>query len=260
MAQPKGYVDSDYLRTIADFVKNIKERTYSLMEVQVGQKVLDMGCGPASDTIPLAALVGQSGFVQGVDYDQGMVDEAEKLAANAGVSAWVKHQRADADALPFEDNSFDASRSERVFQHLLNPEKAFSEMLRVTKSGGWLLILDTDWGSMSIDSPEFDIERRIVRTQGEKLCNNGYAGRNLYRLFKQHGLSDVHFEVFPISSTSYAFFREGAHIDASEQFALSNGIITEEELQRWHKSLEEADAIGAFFGCVNQVLVVGRKP
>jgi ubiquinone/menaquinone biosynthesis C-methylase UbiE len=260
MAQPKGYVDSDYLRTIADFVKNIKERTYSLMEVQVGQKVLDMGCGPASDTIPLAALVGQSGFVQGLDYDQGMVDEAEKLAANAGVSAWVKHQRADADALPFEDNTFDASRSERVFQHLLNPEKAFSEMLRVTKSGGCLLILDTDWASMSIASPEYDIERRIIRTHTEKMCNNGYGARSLYRLFKQHGLTDIRFEIFPVSSTSYAFFRQGANLDKCEETALREGILTEEELQCWRKSLEDADAIGGFFGCVNQVLVVGRKP
>jgi ubiquinone/menaquinone biosynthesis C-methylase UbiE len=260
MTQPIGYVDSDYLRTIAEFVKSIKERSYTLMEVQAGQKVLDMGCGPASDTIPLAAIVGQTGFVQGVDYDQSMVDEAEKLAANAGVSAWVKHQRADADALPFVDNTFDASRSERVFQHLLNPEKAFSEMLRVTKQAGVLLILDTDWGSMSIASPEYDIERRIVRTHTEKMCNNGYGARNLYHLFKQHGLTDIHFEVFPVSSTNYAFFRQGAHFDKCEETALRDGIVTETELQAWRKSLEDADAIGGFFGCVNQVLVLGRKP
>jgi ubiquinone/menaquinone biosynthesis C-methylase UbiE len=87
-------------------------------------------------------------------------------------------------SLPFETDYFDSCRSERLFQHLSNPAQALSEMTRVTKSGGWVVVLDTDWGSLSTNSDETDIERRLARFMAESFLQNGYSGRKLYRLFK----------------------------------------------------------------------------
>ena len=107
MTQPKGYVDSDYLRLIEGMVAKYKQRTYTLMQIEFGHKVLDVGCGPGTDTIPMAQLVSASGQVVGVDYDQEMLAEADQRAEEAGVGGWVTHQHADAAALPFEPNRFD---------------------------------------------------------------------------------------------------------------------------------------------------------
>ena len=107
MTQAKGYVDSDFLRLIEEMVATYKQRTYSLMQIESGHKVLDVGCGPGTDTIPLALLVGETGQVVGVDYDQEMLAEADQRAEEAGVGGWVTHQHADAAALPFEPNRFD---------------------------------------------------------------------------------------------------------------------------------------------------------
>ena len=93
MSHQKGYVDPDYLDTVARAVSDYMQRTYELMGTQPGHVV-------------------------GVDSDASMVAEADKRAEEAGVTAWVEHRRADATALPFEARSFDAVRSERVFQHL----------------------------------------------------------------------------------------------------------------------------------------------
>ncbi len=130
MTQPQGYVDRDYLQVVTEFVKHLKQRSYALMQIQPGHKVLDVGCGPASDTIQLGILVGQAGQVFGVDYDQAMIDEAEKRTNDEGVAAWVKHKRADSSSLPFDTNYFDSCRSERVFLHLSNPKGTLSEMTR----------------------------------------------------------------------------------------------------------------------------------
>lgn len=54
MSHPKGYVDSDYLQLVAGIVAQYKQRTYALMHVEPGHTVLDVGCGPGTDTIPLA--------------------------------------------------------------------------------------------------------------------------------------------------------------------------------------------------------------
>jgi len=259
MSQRKGYVDSEYLRVIGDQLNHIKQRSYALMQIQSGHKLLDLGCGPGTDTIPLAPLVGMNGQVIGADYDVDMITEAEQRAEQAGVNTWVSHNRVDAMSLPFENTYFDSCRSERLFQHLLNPAQALSEMVRVTKRGGWVVVADTDWGSLSTDSDETDIERRLARFLAESCLHNGYSGRKLYRLFKQQNLADISFEVFPVVFPNYALARHGTQAEEVEQNALKAGIITSEELQRWQISLEQADSEGTYFCSLNVMLLAGRK-
>jgi SAM-dependent methyltransferase len=88
-----GYVDPDYLDTASRLLSAAKRRTYELMALQEGHRVLDLGCGPASDTIALAGLVGETGHVHGVDFDSEMVMEANERANAAGVAAQVVHQQ-----------------------------------------------------------------------------------------------------------------------------------------------------------------------
>ena len=259
MSQPKGYVDPEFLRVIGNLFNHIKQRSYALMKIQPGHKVLDLGCGPGIDTIPLAPLVGVNGQVIGADNDEAMIAEAEQRAEQAGVNTWVRHKCVDAMSLPFETDYFDSCRSERLFQHLLNPAQALSEMIRVTKSGGWVVVLDTDWGSLSTDSDETEIERRLARFLAESSLQNGYSGRKLYRLFKQQNLADISFEVFPVATTNYALARQSTLAERIEQEALKAGVITSEELHRWRTGLEQADSEGIYFCSVNVMLFAGRK-
>jgi ubiquinone/menaquinone biosynthesis C-methylase UbiE len=259
MSQPKGNVDPEYLRFIGNLLNHIKQRSYALMQIQPGHKVLDMGCGPGTDTIPLAPLVGVNGQVIGADYDEAMISEAEQRAEQAGVNTWVQHKRVDAMSLPFATDFFDSCRSERLFQHLPNPAQALSEMTRVTKSGGWVVVLDTDWGSLSTDTDETDIERRLARFLAESSLQNGYSGRKLYRLFKQQNLADISFEVFPVAIPNYALARRGTQAERIEQEALKAGVVTAKELHRWQTGLEQADSEGVYFCSVNLMLFAGRK-
>jgi SAM-dependent methyltransferase len=187
-----------------------------------------------------------------------MIAEAEKFAQEANVSGWVQHQFADATALPFAAGTFDSCRSERLFQHLLVAEAALAEMVRVTKRDGRVVVLDTDWGAGGVDSREVDIERQF-RCFLADTRHNGYSGRKLYRMFKEHGLADVSFEICPVPLTSYALFRQVLSMDKYEPKAIAAKALTEDEVRRWRASLEEADANGLFFayGCL--VLAVGRK-
>jgi ubiquinone/menaquinone biosynthesis C-methylase UbiE len=259
MITPKGYVDSEYLRVVGEFFGRLKERTYSCMEIKAGDKVLDVGCGPGTDTIPLAQIVGSTGEVYGVDYDSKMVTEAEQHAEQAGLRAWVKHKQADASSLPFESDYFDSCRSERLFQHLPDPVLALAEMKRVIKPGGWIVVMDTDWGSVGIDTSEIDLERRLMSYKASHTQNNGFAGRQLYRLFKTQGLQEVTYEVFPMVITSYSFARQIICMDELEREALDQGIVARDELERFQKNLEQEDADGVFFCYGNVTLMAGRK-
>src|SRR5207248_10741769 len=131
-----------------------KQLTYNWMHIQPGHSVLDVGCGPGIDTIALADLVGPSGHVVGVDVDEAMIAEANRRAEQAGYRGWCHHLQGNATSLPLETSTFDACRSERLFQHVHNPASVLVEIARVTKPGGWVVVLDADHGTWSIDTSE----------------------------------------------------------------------------------------------------------
>jgi ubiquinone/menaquinone biosynthesis C-methylase UbiE len=259
MSRPKGYVDAEYLQVAATVTEHVKRRSYALMRIRPGDRVLDVGCGPGTDTLALARLVGDSGQVVGVDYDQAMIANADRAATDANIGLCVKHIHADAYALPFEPGEFDSCRSERLFEHLCHPEQALSEMVRVAKPGGSVVLVDSDWGSGSIDSPHPDIERRVMRILTQRL-NNPYSGRQLFRLFRQKGLSDLVVEGFCLAFLSHPLFRQLAQLDQAEADALSAGVVSSDELATWRSGLERAEADGAFFASCNLILVAGRTP
>jgi SAM-dependent methyltransferase len=257
--RPNGYVDVDYLAIVARLMRAPKERSYALLELRTGHKVLDLGCGPATDTIALARLVGPAGEVHGADHDAAMIEQANRRARNAGVGAYVRHRKADAVALPWPDGFFDATRSERVFQHLLEPDRAFAELVRVTRPGGRIVILDGDWATFTVESDETAIERRLARFHAEQMIHNPYSGRRLRGLFGSHGLRDVTTEVWPVLVTDYASARRVSRLEDIEREALAAGVIDRNESERWRASLERAEARNGFFCCINGVMTAGRK-
>ncbi len=254
-----GYVDEKYLNAAADLLRKFKLRTYDHMHIEPGASVLDVGCGAGADTIPLAGRVGARGRAVGVDGDREMVARAGSAAEAAGMGSRVLHICADASSLPLESARFDACRSERLFQHLPRPELALAEMVRVTRPGGRIVLLDADHGTWSVDTDEKDIERRITRFKADHFGSNGYAGRQLYRLFRQAGLQDVTCEIISAYFTDYELVRLMFLLDEVEPAAVKAGVISGDELLRWRASLETAARNGTFFCSESMVLAVGRK-
>ena len=226
------------------------------MHIKSGYRVLDLGCGPGIDTIPLAQFVGPTGQVIGIDIDKEMINLANKKAMEENVNNLVIHKHFDAESIPYNADYFDSCHCERLLQHLLYPERTISEMVRVTKPDGWIVVSDTDHSTMTIDTPDIDIEWKLRRFRTE-MFKNGYIGRQLYRLFKQQNLADIEIEIFPLVSTDYALTRYMALLDKVENEAIANGVITDEELKRWHSNLERSNKEG--FSSVMMVLIAGRK-
>jgi SAM-dependent methyltransferase len=260
MGQAKGYVDAGYLAAAASLMAGVKRRTFELMRLAPGRRVLDLGCGPGTDTLDLAALVAPDGEVCGLDHDAQMIALADERAAAAGLSGRVVHRQGDAAALPWADARFDAVKSERVFQHLLEPDRAFAEVLRVTRPGGWIVIMDGDWAAMTVDADDWEVERKLVRFHAERMIHNPYSGRRLHRLFTAAGLEEIALEVWPVFQTDPANSRRLMRLDQIADEALAAGAIDADERRRWDESLARAAACGSLFTCTNAVVAAGRRP
>ncbi|EXJ15916.1 Methyltransferase type 11 [Imhoffiella purpurea] len=230
-----------------------------MLGLSPGQHVLDVGCGPGIDTLAMAEPVGADGRVLGVDADPAMVEAANARAHAAGLAGRVHHQTGDACALALDTDSVDVCRCERLFIHLDDPARALREMQRVVRPEGRILVVDSDWGSLSIDTQEIEVERKLARFRSERLLSNGYSGRQLFRLFKTCGMTDIEIQVLPVvilGDTGLLGYL--TKLDEVERDALEAGAVTRLELDRWRLEQEEAARKETGFGCMSMVLALGR--
>ncbi|MEW5756276.1 MAG: methyltransferase domain-containing protein [Pseudomonadota bacterium] len=259
MAKSAGYVSAEYLRKVAALGKQIKQRSYELMTLAPGHHVLDVGCGPGIDTVPLGQLVGPHGCVVGVDIDEDMLQQADAAAQQAQLGDIVQHQQADVAALPFADETFDACHAERLFQVLpssYDRHAVFTELVRVVHRGGRVVVADTDWATASVDYPGAALERRLMNFFAGCMRPNGYAGRQLYDMYRQQALQDIQIEVFPLVQSDFTQSPFGSWLVGE---ALAAGVATQSELDGWMRELTARHEQGRFFWSVNLVLVAGVK-
>ena len=109
--------------------------------VTEGEVAVDLGCGRGNDVIRLSEIVGEKGFVYGIDISEGMIEKARKNIAKFGVeNAEIKF--ADIEDLPLEDDSVDLFISNCVINHASDKKKVWSEIYRTLKPGGRFIVSD----------------------------------------------------------------------------------------------------------------------
>jgi arsenite methyltransferase len=107
------------------------------LNIPVGGTALDVGSGPGNVTAALARAAGQDGLALGIDISEPMLTRA--VEAQAGPN--VGFLRADAQQLPFRDETMDAVTSLAVLQLIPEPPSTLSEIVRVLRPGGRVAIM-----------------------------------------------------------------------------------------------------------------------
>jgi SAM-dependent methyltransferase len=119
------------------------EAAFFLPYLRPGMRLLDVGCGPGTITLGLAAAVAP-GEVIGIDREPSQVERARQLASEKG-PAHARFEVASAEEIPFPDASFDAAFEHTLLEHVADPERVAREMFRVLKPGGVIGVADGDW-------------------------------------------------------------------------------------------------------------------
>lgn len=154
-----------------------------------GDRILDVGCGRGDAVLSLAADLGPSGTVVGIDSSSAMITAA-KMRAGA-VRCNTRFTVGDALDLGESDASFDMVRSERTLQWVADPQQAVNEMARVVTHGGMVSLIDTDWSTFQIDVEDEDIARRVRTTMATERRRPSKVGGRLASLAEQAGLHVV---------------------------------------------------------------------
>jgi ubiquinone/menaquinone biosynthesis C-methylase UbiE len=141
-------------------IQTSKQIMLERMNVAPGEAILEVGCGPGTDLFDLVGRVGPAGRLVGLDASEVMIAEARRRASVLGFP--IVFEQGDVRSLPFEDGSFDACRAARLLEHIPNPELALTEMVRVLRHTGRIVVFDFDWDTLVIDHPDRPTTRMIV--------------------------------------------------------------------------------------------------
>ncbi|HWF55102.1 MAG TPA: bifunctional demethylmenaquinone methyltransferase/2-methoxy-6-polyprenyl-1,4-benzoquinol methylase UbiE [Solirubrobacteraceae bacterium] len=120
-----------------------RSRAVELAGVVPGARVLDVATGTGDLAFALAGRVEPGGAVIATDFSEGMLDIArEKAAARSDDARAISWQAANALALPFADNEFDAATVGFGVRNFSDLQKGLDELVRVVRPGGHVVVLE----------------------------------------------------------------------------------------------------------------------
>src|ERR1700730_14745996 len=167
-------IDHFYDLAFSDIIKRIRPTPNS--------EILDAGCGYCYHTVRLA----RSGAkLTSVDFSDAALRVARETIDRAGLQNQVTLRQADLTCLPFQDASFDYVVSWGVLMHIPQLETALSELARVLKPGGILVLGENNMRSLDVSIRERLIH--VVKTAlGRPTDKMNYSPRGI-EVWKQRG-------------------------------------------------------------------------
>jgi len=231
-----------------------------LANLKHGDSAIEVGCGTGALLCDLARAVGASGQVIGVEPQKALAEAARQKIAAEGFSEIAAVKNESAEHLSVESETAAACFAQTVLIHL--PEQllqnALAEMARVVRRGGRVISCDQDGDTWTIDHPDRELTRRIVRFNSDQRYADGWTGRRLRRLFRAAGLRQVEVQTLVHTDTdksSYLFGMAERIAKAAEEV----GAITSVECQAWLEQLNESAAQDNFFSSINYYICAGTR-
>jgi len=195
-----------------------------LTELTAEHEVLDVAAGKG---VPLGYFVTEFGVTaSGVEMDAAMVDEADRWSREEGVADRLQFQTGRSDALPYRDEIFDLTIGEIGLANHCEPADAIRELLRVTKPGGFVVLVQLVWKA------PVDEARRAVLS--EHLGARPLMVVEWKRLLREAGVADVHVEDWSDEETSFRPTVVKPFPDFAELFSLAERLsILRRAWRRW---------------------------
>lgn len=164
-----------------------KRFTVSQAAVRPGQVVLDLAGGTGDLAEKFAQRVGPQGKVVLSDINSAMLTTGRDKLVDNGVLGNVEYAQANAESLPFEDDSFDLITMAFGLRNVTDKQKALESMNRVLKPGGKLLVLEFSKPVLPLLSKAYDAYSfSALPLMGKLIANDAQSYRYLAESIRMH--------------------------------------------------------------------------
>ncbi|MEU4242298.1 methyltransferase domain-containing protein [Actinoplanes sp. NPDC026619] len=169
-------------------IRRVRRTAMEALHPEPGARLLDAGSGAGDVSRWLATKVGPAGEVIALDHSAATI--AAALQQHDGSN--VHYLTGDVCAMKLPADSVDGVWCERVLQHVTSADAAITELIRVTRPGGRICLIDTDWESLSFDGVPPRLAARVVQSSHGKLTPKHLdMGRTLRRRLVDAHLTNV---------------------------------------------------------------------
>lgn len=152
-----------------------------------GHKVLDIAGGTGDLTRRFAEIVGQSGKVVLADINDSMLKVGRDKLVDKGIAGNVEYVQANAECLPFEDNTFDIITIAFGLRNVTDKEAALRSMNRVLKPGGKLMVLEFSKTDNPLLTKAYDFYSfNLLPKIGQLVANDAESYRYLAESIRMH--------------------------------------------------------------------------
>ncbi|HEY9042221.1 MAG TPA: bifunctional demethylmenaquinone methyltransferase/2-methoxy-6-polyprenyl-1,4-benzoquinol methylase UbiE [Rheinheimera sp.] len=164
-----------------------KRFTIDCSGVRAGQQVLDLAGGTGDITALFSKRVGHTGKVVLADINASMLNVGRDKLRDLGLVNNIEYVQANAEALPFADNSFDIVSIGFGLRNVTDKDAALRSIFRVLKPGGRLLVLEFskpehDWLSKAYDLYSF----KLLPAMGQLVANDKESYQYLAESIRMH--------------------------------------------------------------------------
>ena len=234
-----------------------RRQVLDALKPAAGEHVLDIGSGPGLLAHDIAAAVGPKGRFSGIDASSAMVAMSSKRCAG---QPWAEFRTADAAQLPFQNNSFDAAVSTQVYEYVPDVPAALRELNRILRPGGRAVIMDTDYGSLVINTEDQTRMARVLAAWDEHFAHANLP-RTLSRLLRDAGFNVRERMAIPMFNPEFEDNTYGkGMLTMMASFAPGRKGVTQSEADAWFAEFADLGKEGKFFFSLNRYLFVAEKP
>lgn len=164
-----------------------KRLAIELAGVRTGQQVLDVAGGTGDLSRYFSRLVGPQGRVILSDINSSMLNVGRDRLLDRGINQNVDYVQANAECLPFADNSFDCVTIAFGLRNVTHKEAALESLTRVLKPGGRLLILEFSKPVNPVFSKIYDTYSfSLLPTLGKLITGDSESYRYLAESIRMH--------------------------------------------------------------------------
>lgn len=164
-----------------------KRFTIEVSGVRAGNKVLDIAGGTGDLSAKFARIVGPEGSVVLADINDSMLKVGRDKLIDRGNAGNIVYAQADAQYLPFPDNTFDCITIAFGLRNVTDKDLALRSMYRVLKPGGRLLILEFSKPQHQILEKMYDVYSfSLLPAMGKLVANDSESYRYLAESIRMH--------------------------------------------------------------------------
>jgi demethylmenaquinone methyltransferase/2-methoxy-6-polyprenyl-1,4-benzoquinol methylase len=164
-----------------------KRFTIETSGIRRGQRVLDLAGGTGDLAARFSRLVGSEGEVVLCDINATMLDVGRGRLLDAGITRNVRYVQANAETLPFTDNSFDCVSMAFGLRNVTDKQTALESIFRVLRPGGRALILEFSEPTVPGLKPVYDLYSfRVLPLMGSIITGDSASYRYLAESIRMH--------------------------------------------------------------------------